>query len=62
MAIRGLVPPTLICLSLAAAAAAPATSPLFSSQDVLTLRLEAPLQELLSKSEAENDSSSVTAS
>ena len=60
MAIRGLIPSTLLSLSLAAAAAAPATSPLFSSQDVLTLRLEGPLHELIAKSESADDSSAVT--
>jgi hypothetical protein len=60
MAIRGLIPTALLSLSLAAAAATPATSPLFSTQDVLTLRLEGPLQGLIAKSEAADDNSTVT--
>jgi len=60
MAIRGLILSTLLSLLLAAGAAAPPASPLFSSQDVLTLRLEAPLHELIAKSESVSDSSAVT--
>jgi hypothetical protein len=50
-----------LSLSVAAAPAAPGNSPLFSSQDVLTLRLEGPFRELLSKPESPDDSSTVTA-
>jgi hypothetical protein len=60
MAIRGLVLFTLLSLSFVSAGAAPATSPLFSSQEVLTLRLEGPLHELFAKSETADDSSAVT--
>jgi len=58
MAIRGLILSTLLPLSVAAVA--PATSPLFSSHEVLTLRLEGPLHELIAKSETADDSSAVT--
>jgi hypothetical protein len=59
MAIRGLILSTLLSLTLAAGAAEPPASPLFSSQEVLTLRLEGPLHELIAKSESESDSSAV---
>jgi hypothetical protein len=60
MAIRGLILSALLSLTFASGAAAPPGSPLFSSQDVLTLRLEGPLHELIAKSQLASDSSAVT--
>src|SRR4029453_4811605 len=60
MATRGLILSTLLSLTVASGAAAPPASPLFSSQDVLPLRLEGPLHELIAKSQLASDSSAVT--